>query len=63
MQIKPAPDRPGINDCCKIIENLKAILNESQGTAQTRCNVCGKNHYRIIAEPGIIGSQGSSLGA
>jgi hypothetical protein len=69
-----------MNECCKNPENLRlqpppggvfvASTLDVPGNSQKRenqkftCQVCGRNHYRLMAEPGRLGAilAGSALG-
>ena len=50
-----------INDCCKITKNLE--LQPGKPDPQVRkCKVCGRRHYKLLAEPGVLGIVGKDLG-
>lgn len=61
-KLKPAPDRPGVRKCCKILENMERMHHEKPEMIKTRCKICGANHYRLMAEPGLLGAQINPLG-
>lgn len=44
-----------IQECCKIPENLELQLSNKPEMIIKKCKVCGRNHYRLMAEPGIFG--------
>jgi hypothetical protein len=44
-----------INKCCKVLENLEIQPSAKSEMLIKRCKVCGRNHYRLMAEPGIFG--------
>ena len=46
-----------VNECCKDAENLKPAPEESNRPELTvkKCQVCGRRHFRLKAEPGVFG--------
>ena len=44
-----------INECCKVAENLEPQPSAKPEMIIKRCRVCGRNHYRLMAEPGVFG--------
>lgn len=45
-----------INGCCKQPGNLYSADKDSTGRVTVwRCRTCGRNHYRLVAEPGKLG--------
>ena len=51
-----------INECCKNKENLELQPVIQPGSELRICKVCGRRHRRLIAEPGVIGVIGKSIG-
>ena len=44
-----------VNECCKITENLEPEVSNKAEFTIKRCRVCGRRHYRLMAEPGVFG--------
>jgi len=44
-----------VNECCKVKENLEPQPSAKPEMIIKRCRVCGRNHYRLMAEPGVFG--------
>ena len=44
-----------VHECCKVTENLEAEASAKPELTIKRCRVCGRRHYRLMAEPGIFG--------
>ena len=61
MDIKPAPDVPGVKDCCKDVDSHE-ITEKREPFLVTRCKVCKCRHFRLYALPGVMGVVGKGLG-
>jgi len=44
-----------VNECCKVAENLEPQPSAKPEMIIKRCRVCGRKHYRLMAEPGVFG--------
>lgn len=56
-----APDAPGVKACCKVRENLTEVETAKDRFIAT-CGVCGCRHFRVVADPGLLGVRGSGIG-
>jgi hypothetical protein len=46
-----------INDCCKNSDNMVRQPSDKPEMIINKCKKCGRNHYRLMAEPIILGAQ------
>jgi hypothetical protein len=47
-------------ECCKQSANLTAEQRRPDLVVRT-CNVCGRRHFELTANPGVIGVRGAGL--
>jgi hypothetical protein len=51
-----------IRECCKKSENMIPQKSDKEEMKINKCGVCRRNHYRLMAEPGIFGLRGKPIG-
>jgi len=44
-----------IRECCNNPENLELQPSDKPEMIIKKCKVCGRNHYRLMAEPAFFG--------
>jgi len=46
-----------INECCKDMDNREKQPSDKPEMKITKCKVCGRRHYRLMAEGAILSSK------
>jgi len=51
-----------MSDCCIVKENLIPVPSDHPGVSVVRCRICGRRHFGLTLDPGVIGTKGVSIG-